>query len=235
MTGPPVRPHSCLFPGGRGPLYFSLSSLCLVSSLSALLFLHPSPVPLPWLSVCLSLPVSLTQSVCASMCPSLGLGLGTSMHPPTGGRGSENAPYWRPRFAPGVRCGFGGALSSGVPCLSQQDPNPQSSRHTATPSSERSFIPQGWGQAARQASSALKLFLATFHPTERVDVLAPVSHLPVLLGGWGQRLGYLPGLQALKYPPCALCALLPAGPLSSGCPLQNLLLEHFFFFFFCLF
>lgn len=72
--------------------------------------------------------------------------------------------------------------------------------------------------------SALKLLLAALHSTQRVDVLPPVSHLPVLLEVRGQKVRTLSGIYPLNIP---LSAFEPARPLYAECLSKNLVLEHF--------
>lgn len=172
-SSPSVGPYFCLFQGEVISVSLCISVcfpfLCTSS--------HESPpvFPLP-LGLCLALSPGVADSLSVSLCVCLWALVSAPLCSST----------WRPSSAPDVRCGFGGAWPSVLPPLSHL--SAPGNRHTATPSSERSFIPrghpQGQGQGCAQAGSALKLFLAAFHSTERIDVLAPVSYLPVFLEEW---------------------------------------------------
>lgn len=132
----------------------------------------------------------------------------------------QNVLYWRPRSVPDVQYGFQGA---------SLPPPPSRPIQPLLAQREALFLKAIPRARAGAGSSALKLFLAALHSTQCVDVLPPVSHLPVFLGEWGQRSMCLSGLQPLKYPPPALqpagCSVLDTHPRiwfwNTSCPPIN--------------
>ena len=192
----PLHESSCLSP-------LSSLSRCMYLSL-VLLTLHFFPriclFPSPSGSLCVSLPGCLTRPLSQHLCA-----------PHVGNRSRECPILENPALL--LTCG----VALGTPALSLPPltPKPPGSKHTATPSSDRSFIPQGTGRLAQPSNFFLR-------PSIPLSASMFLRQSPTSRISW--RNGARNRVSSLKYLPPAFR---PAGLLCSGCLPEDLVLEPF--------